>query len=53
MSTLAPDTPPDQALRQIVVDCQADLRKYRAVVLLLAATLGGLAAGACAAAKLL
>ncbi len=30
---LAPDTPPDAALRQIVADCQADLLKYRAVVL--------------------
>jgi CHAD domain-containing protein len=30
---LAPDTPPDQALRQIVADCHADLLKYRAVVL--------------------
>jgi len=33
MSTLAPDTPADRALRQIVADCHADLRKYRAVVL--------------------
>lgn len=32
-SALAPDTPPDVALRQIVADCQADLLKYRAVVL--------------------
>ncbi|MBN9089770.1 MAG: CHAD domain-containing protein [Reyranella sp.] len=31
--TLAPDTPPDRALRQIVAECQADLLKYRAVVL--------------------
>ncbi|MBS0221012.1 MAG: CHAD domain-containing protein [Proteobacteria bacterium] len=30
---LAPDTPPDAALRQIVADCQADLLKYRAIVL--------------------
>jgi len=33
MPTLSPDTPPDRALRQIVADCQADLRKHRAVVL--------------------
>jgi CHAD domain-containing protein len=33
MPTLAPDTPPDRALRQIAADCQADLRKYRAIVL--------------------
>jgi CHAD domain-containing protein len=33
MSKLAPDTPPDRALRQIVGDCQTDLRKYRIVVL--------------------
>ncbi|MBS0517195.1 MAG: CHAD domain-containing protein [Proteobacteria bacterium] len=31
--SLAPDMPPDAALRQIVADCQADLVKYRAVVL--------------------
>ena len=30
---LAPDTPPDRALRQIVAECHADLLKYRAVVL--------------------
>jgi CHAD domain-containing protein len=30
---LAPDTSPDAALRQIVVACQADLLKYRAIVL--------------------
>ena len=30
---LAPDTPPDAALRQIVAECHADLEKYRAVVL--------------------
>jgi len=30
---LAPDTPPDAALRQIVAECQADLLKYRAMVL--------------------
>jgi triphosphatase len=30
---LAPDTPPDAALRQIVAECHADLDKYRAVVL--------------------
>ena len=33
MTTLAPDTPPDRALRQIVAECHADLLKYRAVVL--------------------
>jgi len=33
MATLAPDTPPDRALRQIVAECHADLLKYRAVVL--------------------
>jgi len=33
MATLAPDTPPDLALRQIAAECQADLVKYRAVVL--------------------
>lgn len=32
-SALAPDTPPDAALRQIVADCQADLLKHRAIVL--------------------
>src|SRR5690349_5714807 len=32
-STLAPDTPPDRALRQIVAECQIDLLKYRAMVL--------------------
>ncbi|HEY6983304.1 CHAD domain-containing protein [Reyranella sp.] len=32
-SSLAPDTPPDAALRQIAADCQADLLKYRAIVL--------------------
>jgi CHAD domain-containing protein len=30
---LAPDTPPDAALRQIVAECHADLEKYRAIVL--------------------
>jgi CHAD domain-containing protein len=30
---IAPDTPPDAALRQIVAECRADLEKYRAVVL--------------------
>jgi CHAD domain-containing protein len=30
---LAPDTPPDAALRQIATECHADLEKYRAVVL--------------------
>jgi len=30
---LAPTTPPDQALRQIVATCHADLVKYRAAVL--------------------
>jgi CHAD domain-containing protein len=33
MTTLAPDTPPDRALRQIVAECHAELLKYRAVVL--------------------
>jgi len=33
MAALAPDTPPDQALRQIVTECHADLLKHRAVVL--------------------
>jgi CHAD domain-containing protein len=33
MAPLAPDTPPDTALRQIVAECHADLLKYRAVVL--------------------
>jgi CHAD domain-containing protein len=33
MTTLAPDTPPDRALRQIVAECHADLLKYRTVVL--------------------
>src|SRR5947209_11138115 len=33
MANLAPDTPPDQALRQIVTECHADLLKHRAVVL--------------------
>src|SRR5689334_19372852 len=33
MPTLAPDTPPDRALRLIAADCQADLGKYRAIVL--------------------
>ena len=33
MAPLAPDTPPDRALRQIVAECHADLLKYRAVVL--------------------
>lgn len=32
-SALAPDTPPDAALRQIVAECQTDLLKYRAIVL--------------------
>ena len=32
-AALAPATPPDTALRQIVADCQADLLKYRAIVL--------------------
>jgi CHAD domain-containing protein len=32
-SPLAPDTPPDRALRQIVAECQVDLLKYRAMVL--------------------
>jgi len=30
---LAPDTPPDAALRKIVAECHTDLEKYRAVVL--------------------
>jgi CHAD domain-containing protein len=30
---IAPETPPDVALRQIVAECHADLIKYRAVVL--------------------
>ena len=30
---LAPTTAPDVALRHIVADCHADLRKYRAIVL--------------------
>ena len=30
---LAPDTPPDTALRQIVAECHADLEKFRAIVL--------------------
>ena len=33
MAALAPDTPPDTALRQIVAECHADLLKYRAIVL--------------------
>ena len=33
MTTLAPDTPPDRALRQIVAECHADQLKYRAMVL--------------------
>jgi CHAD domain-containing protein len=33
MAALAPDTPPDTALRQIVAECHADLVKYRAIVL--------------------
>ena len=33
MPFLAPETPPDRALRQIVAECHADLLKYRAVVL--------------------
>jgi triphosphatase len=33
MTTLAPDTPPDRALRHIVAECHVDLLKYRAVVL--------------------
>jgi CHAD domain-containing protein len=33
MPTLAPETPPDRALRQIVAECHADLLKHRAVVL--------------------
>jgi CHAD domain-containing protein len=32
-ASLAPDTPPDAALRQIVAECRADLLKYRAMVL--------------------
>jgi CHAD domain-containing protein len=30
---LAPDTPPDAALRRIAADCHADLEKYRTIVL--------------------
>ena len=30
---LAPDTPPDAALRRIAAECHADLEKYRAIVL--------------------
>jgi CHAD domain-containing protein len=33
MAPLAPDTPPDAALRQIVAECHSDLLKYRAIVL--------------------
>ncbi len=33
MAPLAPDTPPDTALRRIVAECHADLLKYRAIVL--------------------
>src|SRR4029079_10256727 len=33
MAPLAPDTPPDAALRQIVAECHADLLKNRAIVL--------------------
>jgi CHAD domain-containing protein len=33
MTTLAPDTPPDRALRQIVAECQGDLLKHRSTVL--------------------
>jgi CHAD domain-containing protein len=33
MAPLAPETPPDMALRQIVAECHADLLKYRAIVL--------------------
>jgi CHAD domain-containing protein len=33
MAALAPDTPPDTVLRQIVAECHADLLKYRAIVL--------------------
>jgi len=29
--SLAPDTPPDAALRQIVAECRADLEKHRAI----------------------
>lgn len=32
-SSLAPTTPPDAALRQIVATCRADLLKYRSIVL--------------------
>ena len=32
-SSLALDTPPDRALRQIVAECQADLLRYRTMVL--------------------
>jgi CHAD domain-containing protein len=31
--SLAPDTPPDAALRQIAAECLADLEKYRTIVL--------------------
>ena len=31
--SLAPETPPDAALRQIVAECRADLEKHRAIVL--------------------
>jgi CHAD domain-containing protein len=33
MTTLASDTPPGRALRQIVAECHAELLKYRAIVL--------------------
>jgi len=33
MASLAPDTSPDTALRQIAAECHADLLKYRAMVL--------------------
>ncbi len=33
MTPLAPDTPPDRALRTIVAECHAELLKYRAIVL--------------------
>lgn len=33
MTTLAPDTPPGRALRQIVTECHAELLKYRTIVL--------------------
>ncbi len=32
-AALAPDTPPDAALRRIVAECHGDLEKYRAIVL--------------------